>query len=127
MALVPLATKGDNNPFHRSRAQVKDGVLCRDAADPDRGGQASAHRRSPAYAPGSRGQARQRAPAGTRVGDGGGSPADGVEETYHIADRAVRDTAKGVGEGTEKAAKMTVYYTEEGGKKVAHFLKKAAK
>ena len=63
MALVPLATKGnyfhvydfrvkpgrgdefvelfnkfdygDNNPFHRSRAQVKDGVLCRDAADPD--------------------------------------------------------------------------------------------
>lgn len=63
MALVPLATKGnyfhvydfrvkpgcgdefvelfnkfdygDNNPFHRSRAQVKDGVLCRDNADPD--------------------------------------------------------------------------------------------
>src|SRR5207244_6136027 len=63
MALVPLATKGnyfhvydfrvkpgrgdefvelfnkfdygDNNPFHRSRAQVKDGVLCRDAGDPD--------------------------------------------------------------------------------------------
>src|SRR6516165_1930784 len=63
MALIPLATKGnyfhvydfrvkpgrgdefvelfnkfdygDNNPFHRSRAQVKDGVLCRDAADPD--------------------------------------------------------------------------------------------
>jgi len=63
MALVPLATKGnyfhvydfrvkpgrgddfielfnkfdygDNNPFHRSSAQVKDGVLCRDAADPD--------------------------------------------------------------------------------------------
>lgn len=63
MALVPLATKGnyvhvydfrvepgrgddfvelfnkfdygDNNPFHRSPAQVKDGVLCRDAADPD--------------------------------------------------------------------------------------------
>jgi hypothetical protein len=52
--------------------------------------------------------------------------ADGAEETYHIADRAVRDTAKGVGEGTEKAAKMTVYYTEEGGKKVAHFFKKAA-
>ena len=63
MALVPLANKGnyfhvydfrvkagrgdefvelfnkfdygDNNPFHRSRAQVKDGVLCRDTADPD--------------------------------------------------------------------------------------------
>ena len=51
--------------------------------------------------------------------------ANGAEETYHIADRAVRDTAKGVGEGTEKAAKVTVYYTEEGGKKVAHFFKKA--
>jgi len=63
MALVPLATKGnyfhvydfrvkpgkgdefvelfnkfdygDNNPFHRSNAQVKDGVLCRDTSDPD--------------------------------------------------------------------------------------------
>jgi quinol monooxygenase YgiN len=63
MALVPLATKGnyfhvydfrvkpghgdafverfnefdygDDNPFHRSSAQVKDGVLCRDTADPD--------------------------------------------------------------------------------------------
>src|SRR5262249_62181082 len=62
MALVPLATKGNyfhvydfrvkpghgdefielfnkfdyggNNPFHRSQAQVKDGVLCRAAADP---------------------------------------------------------------------------------------------
>jgi hypothetical protein len=52
--------------------------------------------------------------------------ADGAEETYHIADRAVRDTAKGVGEGTEKAAKVTVYYTEEGGKKIAHFFKKVA-
>ena len=63
MALVPLAAKGhffhvydfrvkagrgdefidafnafdygDNNPFHRSSAQVKDGVLCRDTEDPD--------------------------------------------------------------------------------------------
>jgi hypothetical protein len=25
----------DNNPFHRSRAQVEDCVRCRDAADPD--------------------------------------------------------------------------------------------
>ena len=63
MALVPLATKGNYfhvydfrvkpgrgdefielfnkfdyggyNPFHQSKAQVKDGVLCRDSADPD--------------------------------------------------------------------------------------------
>ena len=63
MALIPLATKGnffhvydfkvkagrgeefieafnkfdysDENPFHKSDAQVKDGVLCRDTEDPD--------------------------------------------------------------------------------------------
>lgn len=63
MALVPLATKGNyfhvydfrvkrghgdefivlfnefdyggDNPFHRSKAQMKDGVLCRDTVDPD--------------------------------------------------------------------------------------------
>jgi len=63
MALVPLASKGnfmhiydfrvkkgrgeefiklfdtfdysDENPMHKSPAQVKDGVLCRDVADPD--------------------------------------------------------------------------------------------
>jgi hypothetical protein len=63
MALIPLATKGnfmhvydfrvkpgagdefirlfdafdysDANPMHRSPAQVKDGVLCRDVGDPD--------------------------------------------------------------------------------------------
>ena len=63
MALVPLATRGhylhiydfrvkpgrgeefvrlfdefdysDGNPMHKSSAQVKDGVLCRDVADPD--------------------------------------------------------------------------------------------
>jgi hypothetical protein len=63
MALVPLATKGnfmhvfdfrvlpgtgeefiklfdefdysDDNPMHKSSAQVKDGVLCRDTNDPD--------------------------------------------------------------------------------------------
>jgi hypothetical protein len=51
---------------------------------------------------------------------------DGTEETYHIADHATRDTAKDIGKGTEKAAKVTVYYTEEGGRKVAHFFKKAA-
>ena len=50
--------------------------------------------------------------------------ADGTEETYRLADRAVKDTGKDIGEGAEKSAKVTVYYTEEGGHKVAHFLKK---
>ena len=63
MALVPLATRGnylhvydfrvqpgkgdefietfnafdysDNNPFHQTPAQIRDGVLCRDTEDPD--------------------------------------------------------------------------------------------
>jgi hypothetical protein len=41
------------------------------------------------------------------------------EETYHMADRAARESGK----GPEKAAKVTVYYTEDAGKKIAHFFK----
>ncbi len=43
--------------------------------------------------------------------------ADGTEQTYEIAKHAAGETA----EKTEKAAKVTVYYTENAGKKVAHF------
>jgi hypothetical protein len=49
--------------------------------------------------------------------------ADGAEATYKIADHAVVDAGKDVGKGVEKASKVTVYYTEEGGKKVVHFFK----
>jgi hypothetical protein len=45
--------------------------------------------------------------------------ADGAEATYRITDHAIVDTGKGI----EKASKVTVYYTEEGGKKVVHFFK----
>jgi hypothetical protein len=34
-----------------------------------------------------------------------------------MADHAAVETGK----GTEKAAKVTVYYTEDAGKKIAHF------
>jgi hypothetical protein len=44
--------------------------------------------------------------------------ADGTEKTFELTDDAVKDAGKGV----EKGAKVTVYYTEEGGKKTAHFL-----
>jgi hypothetical protein len=43
--------------------------------------------------------------------------ADGTEETFRIADHAAVETGK----GTEKAAKVTVYYTEDAGKKIAHW------
>jgi len=45
--------------------------------------------------------------------------ADGAEETYHLTDRAAKETGKGL----EKAGKVTVYYTEDAGKKIAHYFK----
>ena len=45
--------------------------------------------------------------------------AEGAEETYHLTADAVRETGKGL----DKAGKVTIYYTEEGGKKIAHFFK----
>jgi hypothetical protein len=49
--------------------------------------------------------------------------ADGAEATYKITDHAVVDAGKETGKAIEKASKVTVYYTEEGGKKVVHFFK----
>jgi preprotein translocase subunit YajC len=46
---------------------------------------------------------------------------DGTERTFEYTDNAAKDLGKAVGKGTEKGAKVTVYYTEEGGKKTAHF------
>jgi len=43
--------------------------------------------------------------------------ADGAEHTFTTA-------SKDVAKGTEKGTKATVYYSEEGGKKVAHFFEK---
>jgi hypothetical protein len=47
--------------------------------------------------------------------------ADGTEKTFVFTGDAAKDMGKAVGEGTEKGAKLTVYYTEEAGKKTAHF------
>lgn len=49
---------------------------------------------------------------------------DGVEHTFKIADHATEDAGKDVGKAAEKSAKVTVWYTEEGGKKVAHFFER---
>ena len=38
---------------------------------------------------------------------------------YHLTDRAVQETGKGL----EKAGKVTVYYTDDAGKKIVHFFK----
>jgi hypothetical protein len=50
--------------------------------------------------------------------------ADGTEHTFDVAGKDTAEAAKGMGKGTEKSAKVTVYYTEEAGKKVAHFFEK---
>jgi len=49
--------------------------------------------------------------------------ADGSEETFHLTDRAAKDTGKDIAEGADKSAKVTVYYTEKAGTKTAHFVK----
>jgi uncharacterized protein YjhX (UPF0386 family) len=47
--------------------------------------------------------------------------ADGTEHTFKLTGRAVEGAGKDVGKATEKSAKVTVYYTEDAGKKVAHW------
>lgn len=46
---------------------------------------------------------------------------DGTEKTFEYTADASKDIGKAVGAGTEKGAKVTVYYTEDAGKKIAHF------
>jgi len=50
--------------------------------------------------------------------------ADGTEQTFKLSGHAAADAGKDIGKGTEKSAKVTVYYTEEAGKKTAHFFEK---
>jgi hypothetical protein len=46
--------------------------------------------------------------------------AKGTEKTAVAAD----DAGKDIGKGTDKTAHVTVYYTEDAGKKTAHFFEK---
>jgi hypothetical protein len=50
--------------------------------------------------------------------------ADGTEETFKLSGHAAADAGKDLGKGTDKAAHVTVYYTEQAGKKTAHFFEK---
>jgi hypothetical protein len=50
---------------------------------------------------------------------------DGNELTFRLTDRAAKDTSRAIVAGTDKSAKVTVYYTEKEGKKTAHFIKAA--
>jgi hypothetical protein len=48
--------------------------------------------------------------------------ADGTEKTFELSGKALEDAGKATGAGVAKGAKVTVDYTEEGGKKVAHYV-----
>jgi hypothetical protein len=52
--------------------------------------------------------------------------ADGAQETYRLTSHAAMDAGKDIAAGAEKSTKVTIYYTEEAGHKVAHFFQKAA-
>jgi len=53
--------------------------------------------------------------------------ADGTKQAFDVSERATVDTGKDVGRysaiGAKKGEHVTVYYTEEAGKKIAHFFK----
>jgi hypothetical protein len=49
--------------------------------------------------------------------------ADGTEKTFDYTETAGKDIGEAAGAGAKKGAKVTVYYTEETGKKIAHFFK----
>ena len=64
----------------------------------------------------------------SKVGEGGKTvavkAADGTEQTFDVVGKDTKELAEAIGKGADKTAKVTVYYTESAGKKVAHFFKK---
>ena len=64
----------------------------------------------------------------TKVGEGGKTitvkAADGTERTFEVAGHDTKVAAVDTAKGTEKGAKVTVYYSESAGKKVVHFFEK---
>ncbi len=64
----------------------------------------------------------------TKVGSGGKTvvvkAADGTEQTFSVVGHDTTESAKALGSAASKSGKTTVYYTEQGGKKVAHFFEK---
>jgi hypothetical protein len=64
----------------------------------------------------------------TKVGKDGKTvvvkAADGTDHAFDVAGHDTAEAAKGIGKAADKTGKVTVYYSEEGGKKVAHFFEK---
>jgi hypothetical protein len=64
----------------------------------------------------------------SKVGEGGKTvtvkAADGTEQTFDVVGKDTKESAEAIAKGADKTGKVTVYYTESAGKKVAHFFKK---
>jgi len=64
----------------------------------------------------------------SKIGEGGKTvtvkAADGTEQTFDVVGKDTKELEEAIGKGADKTAKVTVYYTESAGKKVAHFFKK---
>ena len=64
----------------------------------------------------------------TKVGKDGKTvvvkSADGTEHAFEVSGHDTAEAAKGIGKAADKTGKVTVYYSEEGGKKVVHFFQK---
>lgn len=45
----------------------------------------------------------------------------GAKETFELTERASKDAEKDLAKATTKGSKVAIYYTEDAGKKVAHF------
>jgi hypothetical protein len=50
--------------------------------------------------------------------------ADGTEQTFDLTENAAKDTGEDIGHGADKTMKVSVFYTEDAGRKTAHFIKK---
>lgn len=50
--------------------------------------------------------------------------ADGTEHIFHVVKRTAIHEAQETTAGAEKSTKVTVYYTEEAGQKVAYFFQR---
>jgi hypothetical protein len=48
---------------------------------------------------------------------------DGTEETFRLTEHASKDAGEDVAKGAVKGSRVTVFYTEDAGKKIAHFFK----
>ena len=49
---------------------------------------------------------------------------DGTEQAFRLTPHAAEDAGKDISEGADKSGRVTVYYTEQAGHKVAHFFSK---